>query len=183
MIVIPDILEVLSTIGNWLAGVGGTVTAVMSLYLARRDLHVTLKVSVDHEVIDNPGLKEKPTCCSIRVVNVGMRSAIITGIGWRVGFFKKKYGIQTVHDYPVSSKVPLKLDHGDEASYLVGFIKDGSYPYWIDEIRRSFLPCTPKISSRTIRVQVYTSIGKTFESKIERDLHQRLVEFALKQKK
>lgn len=183
MTVVPNILEVLSTIGNWLAGFGGTATAIMSLYLARSDVRVKLKVSVDHEVLMTPGLKESPSYCAIRIVNVGFRSTMITSIGWRVGFFRRKYGIQTPNEHPMSSKLPIKLDSGDEASYLVGFLKDERYPYWIDEIKNSFLPYAPKILPRTIKVQVRTSTGRTFESKIAKSLRQKLTEIALKQKK
>jgi hypothetical protein len=182
MMINPETLQILNTIGIWLAGVGTLSAVIVSLYLARRDSKVQLKVSAGHRVLVTPGQKGTPDYCSIRVVNVGFRPATITGIGWRVGFFRKKYGIQTVHGHPVSSKLPIKLEHGDEANYLIGFLGDGSYPNWIDEFPKSFLPGNPKISSLTLRVQAYTSVGKTFESKIERGLRQRLVEFALKQK-
>ena len=181
MIVVPDVLEVLSTIGNWLAGVGGTVTAIMALYLARRDVRVNLKISVDHEILVTPGLKETQDYCSVRIVNVGLRPANITNIGWRVGFFRRRYGIQTFHAHPMSGKLPTKLDSGEEVSYLVGFL-DERYPYWLDEIKNSFLPYTPKISPLTMRIQVHTSIGQVFQAKIEKSLQQKLAGIALKQK-
>ncbi len=177
-----EILDILRTVGTWLAGISGTLTGITSLYLARRDLHVRLRLSVDHRVLVTPGLKETPGYCSIRIVNVGFRPAIITGIGWKMGFIRRKYGIQTVQDHPMSGKLPIKLDSGGDVSYLIGFLDEGSYPYWIDEIKRSFLPYTPKISPLTIKVQVYTSIGRTYESRIKRGLRQRLAEFAKKQK-
>lgn len=121
-----------------------------------------------------------PDYCSIRVVNVGFRPATITGIGWKGGVIRKKYAIQTVHGHPASSKLPIKLDQGDEAHYLVGFLGDGTYPNWIDEFPKDFLSSSPRISSLTLKVQAFTSVGKTVEAKVEKGLRQRLVKAALK---
>lgn len=90
--------------------------------------------------------------------------------------------MQLVDGHQASSKLPIRLDHSDEASYLIGFLGNGSYPDWIDEFPKSFLSSNPKILSLFIRVHAYTSVGKTFESKIENGLRQRLLESALKQK-
>ena len=176
-----ETLQILNTIGTWLASIGTLAAVIVSLHLARRDSRVKLKVSAGHRVLVTPGQMGTPDYCSIRVVNIGFRPANITGIGWKVGFYKKKYGIQTVYGHPASSKLPIKLDHGDEASYLIAFLGDGTYPNWIDSFFRDFLPKNPKLNGLTIKVQAFTSIGKTFEAKIERGLRQRIIEAALKQ--
>ena len=178
----PETFQILNTIGIWLAGIGTLSAVIVSLYLARRDSNVQLKVCAGHRVLVTPGQKGTPDYCSIRVTNVGFRPATITGIGWKVGLFKKKYGIQTVYGHPASSKLPVKLDYGDEASYLIGFLGDGTYPNWIDEFPKDFLADHPRISSLTLKVQAFTSVGKTFEAKIEKGLRQRLLAVALKQK-
>lgn len=165
-----------------MAGIGTLSAVIVSLYLARRDSKVKLIVTAGHRVLVTPGQTRTPDYCSIRVTNVGFRPATITGIGWKVGLLKKKYGIQTVHGHPASSNLPVKLEYGDEASYLIGFLGDGTYPNWIDEFPIDFLSNNPKISTLTLKVQAFTSVGKTFESKIEKGLRQRLLSAALKQK-
>lgn len=148
----PESLQILNTIGTWLAGIGALSAVIVSLYLARRDSKVRLRVCAGHRVLVTPGQKGTPEYCSMRVTNVGFRPATITGIGWKVGFFRKKYGIQTVYGHPASSKLPVKLDYSDEASYLIGFLGDGTYPNWIEEFPKNFLVNHPSISSLTLKV-------------------------------
>ncbi len=178
----PETFQILNTVGTWLAGIGTLSAVIVSLYLARRDSKVKLKVCAGHRVLVTPGQTGTPDYCSIMVTNVGFRPATITGIGWKVGLFKKKYGTQTVYGHPASSNLPVKLDYGDEASYLIGFLGDGTHPNWIDEFPKGFLTNHPRISALTLKVQAFTSVGKTFESKIEQGLRQRLLAVALKQK-
>lgn len=177
-----ETFQILNTVGTWLAGIGTLSAVIVSLYLARRDSKVKLKVCAGHRVLVTPGQKATPDYCSIRVTNVGFRPATITGIGWKVGLLKKKYGIQTVHGHPASSNLPVKLDYGDEASYLIGFFGNGTYPNWIDEFPKDFLSNHPRLSAWTIKVQAFTSVGKVFDAKIEKGLRQRLLSAALKQK-
>ena len=177
-----ETLQILNTIGTWLAGIGTLSAVIVSLYLARRESSTSIKVSAGHRILVTPGQKAKPDYCTIRIVNVGFRPAKITGVGWKVGFLKKKYGIQTVHGNSLSSQMPVKLEHGDEATYFIDFVGDGTYPNWIDEFAKDFLGKTPRLNSLTLKVQAFTSVGKTFEKHIEKGLRQRLIEAALKQK-
>lgn len=175
----PETFQILSVIGTWLAGIGTLSAVIVSLCLARRNSKVRLKVCAGHRILITPGQREAPDYCSIRITNVGFQPATITGIGWKVGLFKKKYGTQTV---PETSKLPVKLDYGDEASYLISFLGDGSYPNWIEHFPKDCLSDHPRISCFTLKIQAFTSIGKTFESRIENGLRQRLLAVALKQK-
>lgn len=177
-----ETLQILNTIGTWLASIGTLSAVIVSLYLARRESTTKIKVSAGHRILVTPGQRAQPDYCIIRIVNVGFRPAKITAVGWKVGFFKKKYGIQTVHGNILSSQLPAKLEHGDEAAYFIDFVGDGTYPNWIDEFPKDFLGKKPKLKSLSIKVQAFTSVGKTFEEKIEKGLRQRFVESALKQK-
>jgi hypothetical protein len=64
----------------------------------------------------------------------------------------------------------------------MGFLGDGTYPNWIDDFPKDFLVDHPRISSLTLKMQAFTSVGKTFEAKIEKGLRHRLLAVALKQK-
>lgn len=160
--VIRAMFQILSIIGTWLAGIGTLSAVIVSLFFARRDSKVQLKVCAGHRVRVTPGQKGTPDICSIRVTNVGFRPATITGIGWKVGLFKKKYGTQIVYGNPASSELPVKLDYGDEANYQIDFLDDGTHPNWIDDFPKVFLAEHPRIFCLTLKVQVFTSVGKTF---------------------
>lgn len=174
-------LQILGVIGTWLAGIGTISAVIVSLYLSRSDRRILLNVHAGHRVLILQNLESRPDYCSIGVVNKGHRSANIVNIGWKVGFFKKRYGIQTLHNNPFSSKLPIKLKDGEEANYLIPFINDDSYPNWIDDFPKGMLGNYPQISSRTLKLQILTSVGKTFESKIEEGLRKKIVEATMKE--
>jgi len=176
------VLALLNTIGIWLAGIGTLSAVIVSLYLARKDSIVRLKVYAGHRILVAQNQKEQPDFLSIGITNVGFRKVTITGIGWKVGIFKKKYGIQTLYPNPISDNLPKTLNDGDEARVLIPFKNSQNYPNWIDDFPKDFLGKYPKLSSRTLKLQVLTTIGKTFEVKIEAGLRQKLIESAIRQK-
>jgi hypothetical protein len=175
-------LQILNTIGTWLAGIGTLSAVIVSLYLARRESSTKLSISAGHRILVTPGQKAKPDYCVIRIVNIGFRPAKITGIGWKVGMFKKRYWVQTTQSDHLSSQLPIKLEHGDEASYFIAFVGDGTYPNWIDSFAKDTLGKKPDLNQHTIKVQVFSSVGKMFEKKIEKGLRQRIVETAINKK-
>ena len=138
-----ETLQILNTFGTWLAGIGTLSAVIVSLYLARRESSTKIKVSAGHRIIVTQGLKVKPDYCVIRIVNIGFRPVKITGIGWKVGIFKKKYWVQTVLVDQLSSQLPIKLEHGDEASYFIPFVGNGTYANWIDDFAKDTLGKTP----------------------------------------
>jgi len=58
-----------------------------------------------------PGVQgPHPEYISIMVVNIGHREAQITGIGWKVGIFKKQHAIQTISNDRLSNPVNCQSD-------------------------------------------------------------------------
>jgi|LGVF01.1.fsa_nt_gb hypothetical protein len=177
-----NVLALLNTIGIWLAGIGILSAVIVSLYLARRDSIVKLKVFAGHRILVTQDQKGCPDFLSIGITNVGFRKITVTGIGWKIGVFNKKYAIQTLYPSAISDNLPKTLNDGDEARLLIPFNNPHDYPNWIDDFPKDFLGKYPKLSSRTLKLQVFTTIGKTFEVKIEPGLRQKLIESALRQK-
>lgn len=175
-----NVLALLNTIGIWLAGIGTLSAVIVSLYLARRDSIVKLQIFVGHRVLVTQNQKEQPDFLSIGITNVGFRKVTITGIGWKFGIFNKKYSIQILYPSPISDNLPKTLNDGDEARVLIPFKNSQDYPNWIDDFPKNFLGKYPKLSSRTLKLQIFTTIGKTFEAKIEAGLRQKLIESTLR---
>ncbi len=173
-------LKIINVIGTWLVGIGTVGAVITSLYLARRDSRVNLKVSAGHRIIVGAGIniKDPPDYCSIYIVNQGFRKATITNIGWRVGFFRKQYAIQQIDGNAYSSPLPVELSDGQEAKYLIPFKNPSGQHHWIDEFPKGFLDKWPNFRVRTLRLQVFTSVGKTFEAKLEKGLIEKIVESA-----
>jgi len=61
-----------------------------------------------------------PDYVQINIVNKGLRPAKVTGVGWRIGFFKKVHLVQLFGDMN-SEKLPKMLNEGEEANLLVKF--------------------------------------------------------------
>ncbi|WP_136805847.1 hypothetical protein [Desulfosediminicola flagellatus] len=170
--------KILSLIGTWLASLGTISAVITSLYLARRESKINLSVSAGHRVMIGGGIQGQKDYCSIYVVNQGFRKATITNIGWRVGLLKKRYAIQQLDPSQYSSPMPIELKDGQEAKYLIPLHNSSNENDWIDSFVTDFLSKCPKLVVKTIRVQAFTSVGKTFESKLEKGLAKKLIEHA-----
>ncbi len=174
----PTTFNVLNVIGTWLTGVGTVSAVVLSLYLARRDTRIRLRVNAGHRVIVRPGADELPDYCSITIVNHGFRRARVTNIGWKSGFIKKRYSIQQIDGNVFSSPLPIELDYGQEATYLIPFRNQDGAHHWIDEFPKAVLPKWPFLNVWSLKLRVFTSVGKTFEARPEKGLRDRVVESA-----
>lgn len=112
----------------------------------------------------------------IKIVNIGHREAQITGVGWKVGFFRRQAAVHITINDGMSSSIPIRLKDGEEAHYYIPLNKIN----WLQNFARDFLKSFPTIKSRFIKVAVSTSVGKWFEERIEKSLRKMLVEAAKK---
>jgi hypothetical protein len=169
-------LQLWSVIGTWVAGIGTVGAVITSLWLALHQNTIKLKVSAGHRLLISPRSRENPDYCSIRVVNVGLRPAKVTHVGWEVGRWrKKKYLLQTF-GYPGFDDVPKTLHEGEEANFMIPFVPSGGGQDWI----ASFPEClvgedSPKLI-KTLKVTVHTSVGQGFKQKAEQNLIDKLEE-------
>ena len=153
-------------VGTWVAGLATLLAVMTSLHFSRRSERVRLKISVGiRQTIGDGNPLEDHVCFD--VTNVGDRPVIITTIGWVVGRRKKRrYCIQ-----PLSGRwtkqYPIELTHGQNAHFMVSLAET---PNWVREFSAGFINDPSDQSLKTLRAQVFTSVGQTFEVKPETGL-------------
>lgn len=166
----------INTFAPWLSAAGTFAAVTVSLYLARADRPLKLEATAGHRIIieHGNGSEEKyPEFLYIQVINTGHRVATITNVGWKVGLFKKRHAIQTVQKDMYSSGIPVKIDDGEEAKWLLSLdVKDN----WIERFSGDLLRPHPRWNLCWLRLQIHTSVGKTFSAKIEKGLREKLLE-------
>ena len=165
----------INTFAPWLSAIGTLSAVTVSLYLARAEKPMKLEVRAGHRIIIGQGQKGKPPgYLYISAINTGHRIATITNVGWRVGLFRKRHVIQLVQKDIYSSGVPVRIDDGKEAKWLIPLDQEDN---WIERFSRDFLLPHPHWNLFCLRLQVHTSVGKTFESQIEKSLKEELLKW------
>ena len=168
-----DTWRFINTFAPWLSALGTLSAVALSLYLARRDKTVRLEVSAGHRLLVTPGTPGPwPEFLAISVVNIGHRDAQITNIGWRVGILRKRHAIQTTITDGMSSQLPIRLRDGEEAKY---FVPMNETTNWLDNFASKMLAPLPRVQVYFVRIQVFTTIGRTFEARIESSLRDKLI--------
>ena len=164
-----QIVQLGMLIGTWFAGLATLAAVLTALYFARRGEKVRLKIYVGiRQLIRGDGSPGEDHVC-FNVTNVGERPVIITTAGWVVGKRKKrKYCIQFFESGP--QQCPVELTHGKTANLMFSL---AGPPDWVRGFKK-FLDDTSDQSLKTLRAQVFTSVGQTFEIKPEDPLIERL---------
>jgi hypothetical protein len=167
--------EFINSFAGWFSALGTIAAVVVALYFSRRDKTIRLEVFAGYRwlVTLAHGRNNQQFLC-VGIVNIGHREVQITGLGWKVGFFKKVCADQPIINDGISSSVPIRLRDGDEARYYFPFQDQDP---WLDDFVNVVLGPNPNKVIRTLKIRVYTSVGKIFENKIEKGLQKRLVEF------
>ena len=169
------------TFAPWLSAIGTIVAVFISVYLARRQERMRLEVSAGHRLMITPGQKgPHPEYILIHIVNIGQREVQINNIGWTVGLFKKQrqYAVQVIEPDRLSSPLPVWLRYGEQANY---YIPLGKKREWLEGFINDFYKLRPKSRVKHTKIQASTSIGKTFESTIEKVLQKIILESIEKQ--
>jgi len=169
----------INTFAPWLSAIGTLSVVIISLYLARAEKPIKLEVRAGHRIMITPDQGgEHPEYLFISAINKGHRIATITNIGWRIGLFKKQHMIQMVTADLDSSALPAKIDDGEEAQWYIPLNVEDN---WIEKFSRDRLPPYPRIKIFSLRLRIFTSVGKTFEARIEKSLKDKLLEECKKQ--
>ena len=157
-------------VGTWFAGLATLAAVIMALYFSRRTEKVRLKIFVGiRQLIHGDGSPFEDRVC-FDVTNLGERPVIITTVGWVVGKRKKRrYCIQPLLASR-SQQCPVELTHGKTAQLMVSLTET---PNWVSDFKK-FLDDTSDQSLKTLRAQIFTSVGQTFEIKPESPLVDRL---------
>lgn len=170
-----DTWEFINSFAPWLSAIGTILAVIVSLYLARRDKLIKLKVSAGHRLFISPGMRgQYPEFLYISVVNKGFQEAQLTNIGWKIGLFKKQHAIQSIiQNDGISSSMPIRLKNGEEAKYFIPLNEETN---WINNFVEQFLKSNHRRRINHIRIQAFTSIDKVFESKIDKSLKKKILE-------
>lgn len=176
-----DKINLFNAFGAWVAAIGTISAVIVALYLARLDRIIRVRLSVGHRLVGTgPDITKYQDHCSIKAVNMGARKVTITGVGWRVGFFRKRIYEQILSMPPYPSTMPITLADGEEATWFIPFRAMDEHPNWIDTFPREVLGKHPFWASKSIRIFAYTSVGKPIVAAVEKPLRERLVAAALK---
>ena len=172
-----ETLQLWSVIGTWVASIGTVSAVIASLWLAYHHGKVKLKVAAGVRQIITSGLSETPDYCMINVVNTGIRLAKITSIYWQVGFFKNKKQMVQMFGYPESEAIPKILAEGEDAYFMLPLRENGDKDDWIVRFSQNLLKENSKIVvNMSLKACVCTSVGQTFETKVEKSLTKAILE-------
>lgn len=166
-------IEIWGTVGTWLAGLGTFSAVVVSLYLASRNERVRLKALAGlRQVFSGDGSPSEENLI-FAVTNLAERPVVIDGIGWRIGRGKNmRNALQTVAA-TWTNHYPIELAHAKRAEFAVSFSVN---PTWLEEFAHGFVQDISRRNLKTLRAQIYTSVGQTVEIKPEPYLIERLKE-------
>jgi hypothetical protein len=166
--------ELINSFANWLSAIGTLAAVIVALYLAYRAARPKVQLSVGHRIIIEPGTKgPTPEFVMFKVVNAGDRPVRITQIGWKVGLYRKRYAVQ-MYEASLSSKLPVDLSHGQEASWMVPLAARDEP--WLTYFAKGMLMPNYRTACFTLRGCAYSSIGHAFETKPEGNLLSKLRE-------
>jgi hypothetical protein len=165
-----DTYKILSIVGSWLAGIGSLAAVITSLWLARKESRIKLAVTVKHMKVLTQGGKERPDYVNIKVVNLNIRPAKITNIGWEVGRFKNKVHFLQLFGDSNSDQIPKVLNEGEEGNFMVPFRLRNTDDDWIKRFPKDLLLPNPKRKIKTLKTIVYTSVNKKFKVKPDKNL-------------
>jgi len=156
--------QFINTFAPWLSAVGTLAAVIVSLYLARkRDTPKARLLVYDIMVVTAGDTRPPPHYVQFRVVNEGDRRVRITQIGWRYGLFKKHHCVQLYED-SLSSKLPIELEHGQEAQWLIPMKMPDRE--WADYFANGFLSHAPwPVWHWTLRGRAFSSLGNVFETR------------------
>ncbi|MGF6738356.1 hypothetical protein [Paraburkholderia atlantica] len=163
--------DFINSFSNWIAAFGTVGAVGVSLWLALRSERVKLKVWAMNVVVT--GTPELSRYVAISATNIGRRAARVVSIGWAYRDTpdgKRQHLYQTTaRGDGMSSLIPVTLADSEQASWYVPL------SLWLDNL--------PKLEPKdwrhmvdTFRLQVFTSIGQTFEVPIGDDLKKRMRE-------
>jgi hypothetical protein len=169
-----DTWRFINTFAPWLSALGTFTAVVVSLRLARRASRLDVRVFPAIVKIFTPGQPgPHPEFFQVRFVNHGGREAIIKGVGWRLRGTRENW-LQLHPQNAVSSKIPLKVEFGEEGQILYPtdtYNKDAA-PL-LERIKESWFP---QLTVHRLRVGVFTSTGQQFFVPLDKHLRKFMLE-------
>ena len=167
-----DILQLWNVIGTWVASIGTVGAVITSLWLAYHQGKVKLKINAGERLVITRGSNEKPRYCHIGIVNIGNKPAKVINIGWSVrrNIWKKKVSMIQLFGFPESANVPVTLQEGEDATFLVPYRYRGNDDDWIVDFPKKLVGNEKHEIIKSLKVWVHTSSGQSFRTKVENNL-------------
>ena len=161
-------IRFINTFAPWFSALGTFAAVCVSLHLARMNNNIRLAVTAGFRTIvfpDSPFPFSEHIC--IDIANIGNRTATITSILWKAGIIKKKRAAQISWENKLSSRFPVKLLPGEQASYFIPLDKNRT---WISSFNKDIMGGYSWLKARSTKIVIGTSVGVEFESRIEKSL-------------
>jgi hypothetical protein len=112
-------ISVWELIPIWLGSIGTLAAVIVAPYLAGRDRRINCKVNVNISILMDNLSDSHSKYLSITVTNSSFRSFTLNGFSWRIGVWSKKYLWQVPPQNEFSSRLPIKLNDGEEAKFFI----------------------------------------------------------------
>jgi hypothetical protein len=168
----PASWAIVDSIAGAVAAIGTVAAVVVSLLLAGRASTYKAKVWAGVQLlIDVRDTGPAPQYVEFRVTNVGERPFTISQIGWSSYALGRKLCIQ-LYDRNLSSKLPVELSHGQQASWMVPY--GTQQDPWIRRFADLMLRPQPWVRMLTLRARFMTTTGHTFGVRPNKDLRTEL---------
>jgi hypothetical protein len=161
----------INTFAPWFSALGTFTAVLISLRIANTANRFQVRVFAARTRLVNMGqrVSEGESVVMVSATNLGRRQARITGLYWRRlgqrGAFQ-----QIASDHRMSARIPSDLAaDGGRADFV---FPESSF---LDPRNRGFLRKLfggrfARLRSRFARVGVYTTVGKTFDGKLDKGL-------------
>ena len=157
------------SVADWVSGVGSLSAAVVALHLARWSQSIRFRGYCGLRLaVGGGGPREE--LVFISVTNIGTRSTVISNLGMRVGLFKKRFAIVTMQKDFYSVGIPYPLGDGQEAHWAMPLDEKKT---WLRELCEGFVVSPTDV--RTLRFQIHTTHGETFNIRPEQPLREALL--------
>lgn len=163
-----QIIQIVNTVGIWLAAFATVAAVVVSLYLSNRSEKVKLKSVVGIWImLEGRPLSNRGEHVFISITNRGERDVVVSSIGWSIGKGKSK-GYYWGHNWSAgSSSIPVRLPHGESARFLISLEE-------VDWFKKFAKKIGGRQDIKTLRCLIWTSVGDEIKVIPDRNFLDRL---------
>ena len=150
-----ELMQILTVLGSWLAGIGSLAAVIVALWLARRGTRVRLHSTVGLRVMIG-GEVVHQECLQVSTTNLGDRPVVISTVAWRIGKGRNARHAIPLFSDGLSDRLPKRLDHGETASFRI-FFPDPSI--WARDHFADLVDRQGGRPGKSLRFEIHTSTG------------------------
>ena len=168
-----ELWRFVNSFAPWLSAIGTIAAVVTSLYLARKDTRIDLRVTAGVQVIVIEGARagQGVEVVSLDVTNFGRRAATVNSLYWKTGILRRKKYVWIPPRNLFSTRVfPVKLTDGEQATFNSPI---SEFEANLDQRAKVALSGrASRLKAHCVGVGVGTSTGEHFESRVEKGLRE-----------